>query len=125
MLLHVLGAAGTFIFSKAAATSFSDPLILTVCRGLGASVIFLLFTGWKIPKPDFTLKEWFLLLGLGVLLVPMNQYCFLRGLELTVPGHSALLYAMTPLGVLLLASARAKKCLLSENFSVFLLHFQV
>lgn len=109
MALHVFGAAGTFIFSKAAAISFANPLVLTVVRGLGSSCLFLMFTGWKIPKPDFSLKEWVLLLGLGILLVPMNQYCFLKGLELSVPGHSALIYAMTPLGVLLLASARDKK----------------
>lgn len=106
MALHVLGAAGTFIFSKAATVSFSNPMVLTVSRGLGSAVIFLMFTGWKIPKPDFTLREWIGLLGLGILLVPLNQYCFLKGLELTVPGHSALLYAMTPLGVLLVSSIR-------------------
>lgn len=109
MVLHVLGAAGTFILSKAAAVSFANPLVLTVCRGLGCAVIFLVFTGWKIPRPDFTLKEWFRLLVLGALLVPLNQYCFLKGLELSVPGHSALLYAMTPIGVLLLSSVRIKK----------------
>ncbi|WP_457551205.1 DMT family transporter [Desulfobacula sp.] len=109
MSLHVLGAAGTFIFSKAAATSFANPMVLTVSRGLGCAAIFLLFTGWKIPRPDFTLKEWLGLLGLGILLVPLNQYCFLKGLELSVPGHSALIYAMTPLGVLLLYSVRMRK----------------
>lgn len=121
MALHVFGAAGTFVFSKAAAISFANPLVLTVMRGLGSSVIFLIFTGWKIPKPDFTFKEWLFLLFLGILLVPMNQYCFLKGLELTVPGHSALLYAMTPLGVLLLASARAKKMpSLKTFFGIFI-----
>lgn len=100
MALHVFGAAGTFVFSKAAVLSFANPLVLTVIRGIGASIIFLLFTGWKIPKPDFSFREWLLLLGLGILLVPMNQFCFLKGLELSVPGHSALIYAMTPLGVL-------------------------
>lgn len=109
MMLHVLFAAGTFIFSKAAAVSFANPIVLTVIRGLGSGAIFLMFTGWKIPKPDFTATEWIRLLVLGVLLVPLNQYCFLRGLELTVPGHSALFYAMTPLGVLLLSSALAGK----------------
>ncbi len=117
MLFHVLGAAGTFIFSKAAAVSFANPLVLTVLRGLGSGVLFLVFTGWKIPKPDFTLREWSLLLGLGVLLVPMNQYCFLKGLELSVPGHSALIYAMTPLGVLLLSSMRARKMPSSQKLS--------
>lgn len=109
MVLHVLFAAGTYIFSKAAATSFANPVVLTVSRGLGSALIFLLFSGWKIPWPDFTIREWARLLLLGVLLVPMNQYCFLKGLELSVPGHSALLYAMTPLGVLLLSSIRAWK----------------
>ena len=109
MALHVFFAAGTFILSKAAAVSFADPLVLTVCRGLGSAIIFLMFTGWKIPKPDFTPREWVGLLGLGILLVPLNQYCFLKGLELTVPGHSALIYAMTPIGVLLLSSAMARR----------------
>ncbi len=109
MTLHVLSAAGTFIFSKAAAVSFANPMVLTFSRGTGAALILLLFSGWKIPKPDFTIKEWFGLLGLGILLVPLNQFCFLKGLEHTVPGHSALLYAMTPLGVLILSSIRAGK----------------
>lgn len=109
MALHVLGAAGTFVFGKAAAIGFANPLVLTVTRGLGSSLIFLMFTGWKIPKPDFTIKEWLLILWLGILLVPMNQYCFLKGLELSVPGHSALFYAITPLGVLLLTSILVKK----------------
>jgi len=108
MALHVFFAAGTFIFSKAAATSFANPVVLTVSRGLGSALIFLLFSGWKIPWPDFTIQEWTRLLLLGILLVPLNQYCFLKGLELSVPGHSALLYAMTPLGVLLLSSLRSR-----------------
>lgn len=109
MALHVLFAAGTYIFSKAAAVSFANPLVLTVSRGLGSAAIFLVLTRWKISRPDFTLREWGKIIWLGVLLVPMNQYCFLKGLEHTVPGHSALLYAMTPLGVLLLSSFLAGK----------------
>jgi drug/metabolite transporter (DMT)-like permease len=109
MALHVLFAAGTFVFSKAAALSFADPFILTVCRGLGCAALFLAFTGWKIPLPDFSLKEWARLLVLGILLVPLNQYCFLKGLQMSVPGHSALLYALTPLGVLLLSAGISRK----------------
>ncbi len=40
MVLHVLFAAGTFIFSKAAAVSFANPMVLTVSRDLGP--LFLL-----------------------------------------------------------------------------------
>ncbi len=109
MTLHVLSAAGTFIFSKAATMSFANPMVLTFSRGIGAAFILLVLSGWKIPKPDFTLKEWLGLLGLGILLVPLNQYCFLKGLEFSVPGHSALLYAMTPLGVLIFSSIKTRK----------------
>jgi len=73
MVLHVFFAAGTFIFSKAAAVSFANPMVLTVSRGIGSALIFLLFTGWMIPKPVFTPGAWLRLLGLGILLVPMNQ----------------------------------------------------
>jgi len=121
MALHVLFSAGTFVFSKAATLSFADPMVLTVCRGLGCAALFLIFTGWKIPAPDFSLKEWARLFVLGILLVPLNQYCFLRGLQLTVPGHSALLYAMTPLGVLLLSAILSRKMpSFRKLFGVFL-----
>ncbi len=77
--IGLIGAitAGTFIFSNAAAISFANPLVLTVTRGLGSSILFMMFTGWKIPKPDFTIKEWILLLTLGILPVSMNQYQYI------------------------------------------------
>lgn len=103
--LHVLFAAGTFVFSKAAAVNFTDPMVLTVCRGLGCAALFLILTCIRrIPLPDFSIREWGRILVLGLLLVPLNQYCFVKGIKLTAPGHSALLYAMTPLGVLVLSS---------------------
>ena len=123
MGVHIVFAAGTFVFSKAAAISFANPMVLTVCRGLGCAVLFLLFTGWKIPMPDFSMKEWAKVLVLGVLLVPLNQYCFLKGLQLSVPGHSALLYAMTPLGVMLLSAGISGKMPSFRKLSGVLLAF--
>lgn len=105
MVTHVILAAGTYVFGKEAAVGFADPGVLTLARALGAAVCLLLLTGWAIPRPDFSPGEWLRLLGLGIILVPLNQYTFLRGLQHTVPSHPALLYALTPLGVLLLASA--------------------
>jgi len=104
MALHVGLAAGTYVFSKKAAIGFSNPEALTLTRALAAAVIFLLLSGWAIPKPDFGAKDWPKIIGLGILLVPANQYCFLRGLQHTVPSHPALFYALTPLGVLLMVS---------------------
>ncbi|MBL0713811.1 MAG: DMT family transporter [Desulfosarcina sp.] len=104
MALHVGLASASYIFGKAAAVGFDDPAVLTLARALGAAVIFLLVTGTLIPRPRFSPREWLYLGGLGFLLVLCNQYCFLRGLQHTVPSHPALFYALTPLGVLVLDS---------------------
>jgi len=103
MATHVGLASGTYVLSKAAAVGFPDPAALTLARALGAAIILLLMTGWVIPAPRFTRKEWLRILVYGILLVPLNQYAFLRGMRHTVPGHPALFYSLTPLGVLILA----------------------
>jgi drug/metabolite transporter (DMT)-like permease len=104
MATHVSLASGTYVFSKAAAVGFPDAETLTLARALGAALLLLLLTGWGIPKPQFKFKEWLKILGFGILLVPLNQYSFLRGLRHTVPSHPALFYALTPLGVMIFAS---------------------
>ncbi len=108
MVVHVACAAGTYVCSKLAADGFPSPESLTLTRSLAATLILLLLTGTAIPKPDFDGATWLKLLGLGVLQVPINQYLFLRGLRSTAPGHSALMYALTPLVVLAITAARAR-----------------
>jgi drug/metabolite transporter (DMT)-like permease len=113
MAAHVLGAAGTYLVGKAATTGFGvegapgfgGPAALTLLRSLLASALCLALTGWAVPAPRFTARQWLEIAGLGVLLVPMNQYLFLRGLGDTVPWHAGLIYALTPAGVVLLTAA--------------------
>lgn len=105
MTVHVLLAVGTYLLGKQAAVAFCDPAALTMARALGAALVMLLLSGWAIPAPRFSRHQWLVLLGLSVLLVPLNQYCFLKGLQHTVPSHPPLLFAMTPLGVMLLSCA--------------------
>lgn len=105
MSLHVACAAGTYVFGKPAAAGFQDAGALTLARSLLASVLCLALTGWAIPVPRFTRRQWAEIAGLGLLLVPLNQYLFLYGLHYTVPSHAALIYAVTPAGVLLLSAA--------------------
>jgi len=109
MATHVILASGTYVFAKAAAVGFPDAETLTLARALGAAFILLLLTGWVIPKPRFAFKEWLRILLFGILLVPINQYLFLRGLRHTVPSHPALFYALTPLGVLILTSGLSRR----------------
>jgi drug/metabolite transporter (DMT)-like permease len=109
MALHVGCASATYIFGKAAAVGFANPEVVTFFRAAGAALIFLVLTGSLIPKPRFRRREWGVLFLFGCLLVPANQYFFLRGLQYTVPSHPALLFALTPLFVLVLESLRARR----------------
>lgn len=104
MVLHVFLAAGTYVFGRNGALGVTDPAALTLLRSAGASVLCLALTGWVLPVPRFSLREWIEIALLGALLVPMNQYLFMAGLKDTVPSHPALIYAMTPVGVLILAA---------------------
>jgi len=105
MGLHVLFAAATYVLGRHAARGFPSPAALTLARALGSSLLLAALFGTVIPRPRFAPRDWAYVLGLGVLLVPLNQYFFLIGLRDTVPGHPAVIYAMTPVGVLVLQSA--------------------
>jgi len=110
MALHVSLASASYIFGRTAAVGFADPMVLTLLRAAGAALLFLVLLGGSlIPRPTFNRREWGQVAAFGFLLVPVNQYCFLRGLQHTVPSHPALLYALTPLGVLLLESATQRR----------------
>ncbi|HEX5137228.1 MAG TPA: DMT family transporter [Planctomycetota bacterium] len=105
MGMHVLFAAATYVLGRHAARGFGSPAALTLARALGSSVLLASLFGTLIPRPRFPPRDWAKVAALGILLVPLNQYFFLIGLKDTVPGHPAVIYAMTPVGVLLLQSA--------------------
>jgi len=109
MALHVVFSATNYVLAKSAATLFLPVEALTMARAALAALLLVALTGTLIPRPRFSPREWFHIVFLGLLLVPLNQYLFLRGLKDTAPGHAALLYAMTPLGVLLLQAAIARR----------------
>lgn len=109
MALHVGLAAGTYVVGKPAAAGFGSPAALTLARGLGASLLCLALTGWAVPLPRFTRNQWLQVLAIGTLLVPLNQYLFLLGLRDTLPSHAALIYAMTPAGVLVAQAALERR----------------
>jgi drug/metabolite transporter (DMT)-like permease len=104
MGLHVLFAAVTYVLGRHAAQGWPSPAALALARAVGSSVLLAALMGTLVPAPSFSRADWWKVLGLGVLLVPLNQYFFLLGLRDTVPGHPAVIYAMTPVGVLLLQS---------------------
>jgi len=103
MLLHSVVSAGTYLAAKRALGELS-PWELALGRFVLAALCYAALLGPRrvhIPRRD--------LLGLaalGVVAIPLNQGLFLAGLARTTPAHAALLYALTPIFVFLLARWR-------------------
>jgi drug/metabolite transporter (DMT)-like permease len=100
MLLHSVVSAGTYLAAKRALGELS-PWELALARFVLAALCYAALLAprrVRIPRRD--------LLGLaalGVVAIPINQGFFLAGLARTTPAHAALLYALTPIFVFLLA----------------------
>jgi drug/metabolite transporter (DMT)-like permease len=94
--------SATPLFIKIALRDF-DPFTFGIIRFVISVILlnlFLLIIGKPlIPKR----KDWFWVALLGFLAIPANQGLLFIGLEYTTPGHSALLYGLTPILVYLFA----------------------
>ncbi|HWE22619.1 MAG TPA: DMT family transporter [Myxococcales bacterium] len=106
LILHTALSAGSYLCGKSALREI-PPLPLGLVRFIGASVLLLFLlhrvrpAGQRIPPRS----AWPRLLLLAFVVVPVGQGFFLAGLALSTAAHAALLYALTPLFVLLLAQA--------------------
>jgi drug/metabolite transporter (DMT)-like permease len=100
LVIQSLTASGTHLIAKVAVHAV-DPFALTLVRSLialaGMGVVLLVRGRWF----HFRREDWLLLLGLSFLAVPVNQFLFLYGMRFTTPANAALLYATTPILVLL------------------------
>lgn len=103
MLVHSLASAGTYLFAKRALVEL-NAYELGLARFSLAAVCYLALLLWKRPRIER--QDWLSFLLLGFIAVPINQGFFLVGLAHTTAGHSALLYALTPIFVFLLARLR-------------------
>ncbi len=103
MFLHSVLSAGTYLAAKRVLGELS-PWEVALARFVLAALCYAALLSrqrLRIPRRD--------LLGLaalGVVAIPINQGFFLAGLASTTPSHAALLYALTPIFVFLLARWR-------------------
>jgi drug/metabolite transporter (DMT)-like permease len=100
LFVQSLFAAGTHIVAKVVVRTV-DPVTLTMTRSLivcAVMVPLLLARGTfrRIDRRDLGL-----IFGLAILAVPINQFFYLYGMRFTIASNAALLYATTPLLVLL------------------------
>jgi drug/metabolite transporter (DMT)-like permease len=114
LLLQTLIAAGTHLAAKRA-TQELDASVLITLRLIAAALLFVgllaVVPGPKVPPR----QSWRWLLGFGFLAGPANQGLFLFGLKRSLASHAALLYALTPVGVLLLGAALGRERLVARK----------
>jgi drug/metabolite transporter (DMT)-like permease len=103
MLLHSAISAGTYLAAKRGLVELG-PFELALVRfalAAGIYVALLLRARRAIER-----RDWPRLALAGLVGVTVNQTLFLSGMRLTSPGHGALIYALTPVFVFLLAWSR-------------------
>jgi len=99
LVVQQLMASGTHIVAKVVLEQV-DAFTLTLVRTLisaAAMGVILLLRGKSpsVRREDYAMFFWLAFLG-----VPLNQFLFLYGLRFTIPSNAALLYATTPVIVL-------------------------
>lgn len=108
LTVQTLISAGTYLAAKRAMVEL-PPFTLVLLRffisaGVFAAVLVAL-PGPKLPPRPL----WGRILWLGFLAGPVNQGLFFHGLSKSTAAHAALLYALTPVGVFVLASLRRQE----------------
>jgi drug/metabolite transporter (DMT)-like permease len=103
MIVHSAISAGTYLAAKRALQELG-PIELALARFVLAAGIYAALV-WRAGG-GIERRDWGKLLLLGVLGVTVNQLLFLAGMRLTTPGHGALLYALAPVFVFLMARVR-------------------
>jgi drug/metabolite transporter (DMT)-like permease len=102
LTLQMLVASGTHIVAKAVTNSV-DAVTLTFLRSVISTSGLVLITlarrrSLRVDRADLPKLLW-----IGILGLPINQFFYLYGLQFTTAANGALLYATTPVFVLLLS----------------------
>lgn len=115
ILGQTLISAGTHLAAKQA-TLFIEPLLLVTLRMTLSALVFALLL-LVTPGPKLPPREsWRWLLGYGLIAGPLNQGLFMYGLVRSKATHGGLLYALTPIGVYLLAIALKREQAVGRRF---------
>ncbi|MEW5743157.1 MAG: DMT family transporter [Myxococcota bacterium] len=104
LLVQTAISAGTHLAAKQATVVMSPLLLVTLRLVLAAAAfaaVLALLPGPRLPPR----RTWAWLMGYGLLAGPVNQGLFMYGLSRSKATHGALLYALTPIGVYLVAVA--------------------
>jgi drug/metabolite transporter (DMT)-like permease len=104
VVIQILIAGGTHIVARAVVGEV-DPVTLTFLRSLISTGGLTLFLIAKRTTITVERADWKRLAMLGFLGIPVNQFFYLYGLKFSTAANGALLYATTPVFVLLLSAS--------------------
>lgn len=102
IFIQLLITGGTHIVAKAVVTDI-DAVTLTFVRSLVSSVGLLALFIVREKRLKIEKKDWRMMFILGFLGLVINQFFYLHGLKFSTAANGALLYATTPVMVLVLS----------------------
>ncbi|MGA9365687.1 MAG: EamA family transporter [Bacteroidota bacterium] len=108
LIFQQLIAGGTHIVAKATLHDV-DPVTLTLLRSIITACIMVIVMllkepRWRIERVDYVRLFW-----LSLFAVPINQFVFFYGISRSTASNAALLYATTPVVVLILSRVILKE----------------
>lgn len=89
--------------------SFIDPFVFAFYRFSFSAMILLFIVRLQKHRQPIEKRDFFKILGLGVLIIPFNQTAYLVGQRLTAASHGALLFATVPLWLFVTALIHLKE----------------
>ena len=97
LLIYLIFATSFTPIAAKYAVSEISPLSLAFFRfGFAFILLLIIFffrkNNFKVDKKDFLR-----FLFLGALVLPINQFCFLKGVSFSTASHSGIIYSLTPL----------------------------
>jgi drug/metabolite transporter (DMT)-like permease len=108
LVVQILFSSGTYIIANAA-TQTIPAANLTFLRTIISGVVYLIYLLYARLPFRYRGRDLKLLLILGFLSVPINQFAFLYGVKYTTATEAAILYSTAPILVLIVASIYLKE----------------
>ncbi|MDF1544921.1 MAG: DMT family transporter [bacterium] len=86
-----------------------EPFTFAFYRFLISSILLLAIVRMRKQGIPVEKKDWWKIIGLGVLIIPLNQTLYLWGQSMTAAGHGSFLFATVPIWILLMALTHLKE----------------
>ena len=86
-----------------------EPFTFAFYRFVISAAVLLSIVYFKKHDIPIERKDWPRIVGLGIMIIPLNQTLFLLGQSLTGAGHGSFLFATTPVIIFVLALVHLKE----------------